>query len=176
MNNDTELTILIEETAVKARVAELAEEISADFKGESVLFLGVLKGSFIFLADLAREVKLAADIGFMAVSSYKDKDTSDGIVSILCDLDRPIEGRNVIVVEDIADTGITLSFLTASLAARNPKKIKVCVLLNKPARRKVEIDPDYIGFEIPDDFVVGYGLDYANRFRNLKGIYKILKI
>ncbi|MDR2400056.1 MAG: hypoxanthine phosphoribosyltransferase [Deferribacteraceae bacterium] len=161
------------EERIKARIKEIAQDINADYSGESVLFVGILKGSFIFLADLVREVSVAADIGFIAVSSYKDKDVSEGIVSILYDLDRPVEGKNVVIVEDIADSGLTLNFLISSVKARTPKSLKVCVLLDKPSRRKVNITPDYIGFQIPDAFVVGCGLDYAGRYRNLKGIYTV---
>jgi hypoxanthine phosphoribosyltransferase len=169
----SELEELISEKEIKKRVRELARDIAADYAGESVLFVGILKGSFIFLADLVREADIQADIGFMAVSSYKDSSVSAGIVSILYDLDRPVEGRNVLVAEDIIDSGITLDFLITTIKARNPKSLKICVLLDKPSRRRVNIVPDYIGFQIPDEFVVGYGLDYANRYRNLRGIYKV---
>jgi hypoxanthine phosphoribosyltransferase len=172
MSDELELSELISEDRIKTRLRQLAQEITADFAGESVLLAGVLKGSFIFLADIAREINLSVDIGFMAVSSYGDRSVSAGVISVLYDLDRPAEGRNVVLVEDIADSGITLDFLVSSIRARNPKSLKVCVLLDKPTRRRVELVPDYIGFTIPDEFVVGYGLDYADRYRNLKGIYK----
>jgi hypoxanthine phosphoribosyltransferase len=172
MSDELELSELISEDVIKTRLRQLAQEITADFAGESVLLAGVLKGSFIFLADIAREINLSVDIGFMAVSSYRDGSVSAGVISVLYDLDRPVEGRNVVLVEDIADSGVTLDFLISSIRARNPKSLKVCVLLDKPSRRRVELVPDYIGFSIPDEFVVGYGLDYANHYRNLKGIYK----
>lgn len=159
--------ILLDEEKIKKRVKELAKEISEKYKDETVMFLGILKGSLIFMADLMREMEIDVTIDFMAVSSYGASTKSSGIVRILKDLDTDIEGKNVIIIEDIIDTGTTLKYLYEYLESRGPKDLRICCLLNKPQRRKVEIFPDYTGFTIPDAFVVGYGLDYAQKYRNL---------
>ncbi|SHF07191.1 MULTISPECIES: hypoxanthine phosphoribosyltransferase [Caloramator] len=166
MNKDLK-KILINEEEIKKRVCELAEDIMRDFKDEELFFIGVLKGSVVFVADLMRCIKNDVTMDFMAVSSYGLSSQTSGVVRILKDLDFDIEGKNVVIVEDIIDTGTTLKYLYEYLKKRNPKELKICCLLDKPERRKVDIKADYIGFTIPDEFVVGYGLDYAERFRNL---------
>ena len=162
--------ILIEAEALRERVEQLAAEISADYAGKSVVLVCVLKGAVLFLADLMRELTVECEVDFMAVSSYGDATESSGVVRVLKDLDRPIEGRHVIVVEDIVDSGRTLSKLLEMLGTRGPASLEVCALLTKPSRREVELDAAYTGFEIPDRFVVGYGLDHAERHRNLPHI------
>jgi len=162
---------LISEDQLKAKVRELAEVISKDYAGKELLVIGVLRGAFIFMADLVRELKVPVTVDFIAVSSYGDATETSGIVRILKDLDENIEGRHVLLVEDIIDTGLTLRYLYEYLQARGPASLRVCTLLDKPERRKVEFQPDYNGFTIPDYFVVGYGLDCGQRYRNLKGIY-----
>lgn len=159
--------ILLSEGKIKERVKELADEISKDYKGGNLLFIGVLKGSVMFIADLMREMKVSVAMDFMAVSSYGVSTKSSGIVRILKDLDADIEGRDVVIIEDIIDTGTTLKYLYEYLGKRNPKSLKICCLLDKPTRRNVDIKADYVGFSIPDAFVVGYGLDYAEHYRNL---------
>ena len=159
--------ILLSEEKIKERVKELADKISSDYKDGNLLFIGVLKGSVMFIADLMREMKVSVAMDFMAVSSYGASTKSSGIVRILKDLDADIEGRNVIIIEDIIDTGTTLKYLYEYLGKRNPKSLKICCLLDKPSRRNVDIKADYVGFSIPDAFVVGYGLDYAEYYRNL---------
>jgi hypoxanthine phosphoribosyltransferase len=166
---------LINEDAIKLRVRELAEMISKDFYGSDILLLGVLKGGAVLLCDLAREIaSCGVEIAFISVSSYENGTVSKGEIKLLSEADTSIEGQNVIIVEDIMDTGFTLSFLAEKLRAKTPKSLKICTLLDKPSRRKVDIKVDYVGFEIPDFFVVGYGLDYANRFRNLRGINRLI--
>jgi hypoxanthine phosphoribosyltransferase len=158
--------ILISADAIDARVAELGAQLSADYAGRDPVLISVLKGSLVFLADLMRAMDLPSSIDLMEVSSYAGTETS-GQVRILKDLSKPIEGRDVIVVEDIIDTGLTLNYLLGYLADRQPASIKICCLLDKPARRLAEISIDYRGFTIPDRFVIGYGLDYEERYRNL---------
>jgi hypoxanthine phosphoribosyltransferase len=158
--------ILISADAIDARVAELGTQLSADYAGRDPVLISVLKGSLVFLADLMRAMDLPSSIDLMEVSSYAGTETS-GQVRILKDLSKPIEGRDVIVVEDIIDTGLTLNYLLGYLADRQPASIKICCLLDKPARRLAEISIDYRGFTIPDRFVIGYGLDYEERYRNL---------
>jgi hypoxanthine phosphoribosyltransferase len=158
--------ILISADAIDARVAELGTQLSADYSGRDPVLISVLKGSLVFLADLMRAMDLPSSIDLMEVSSYAGTETS-GQVRILKDLSKPIEGRDVIVVEDIIDTGLTLNYLLGYLADRQPASIKICCLLDKPARRLAEISIDYRGFTIPDRFVIGYGLDYEERYRNL---------
>ena len=158
--------ILIDADAIGGRVAELGAQLSADYAGRDPVLVSVLKGSLVFLADLMRAMDLPASIDLMEVSSYAGTETS-GSVRILKDLSKPIEGRDVIVVEDIIDTGLTLNYLLRYLAERKPASIKICCLLDKPARRLAEIPIDYRGFTIPDRFVIGYGLDYEERYRNL---------
>ncbi len=152
---------------LQARVRELGEQITRDYEGKSPLFVGVLKGSFVFMADLMRAVDCYCDIDFMAVSSYGSGTTTTGAVKINKDLTYNVEGRDIILIEDILDSGVTLSYLKKYIEARKPSSVKICTLLDKPARRKADIDADYVGFECPDAFIVGYGLDYAERYRNL---------
>jgi hypoxanthine phosphoribosyltransferase len=159
--------ILIEEPALQARIAELGEEISADYTGRDLLLIGVLKGAVFFMSDLMRRLTVPCEIDFMAISSYGASTDSSGVVRILKDLDINIEGRNVLVVEDIIDSGLTLSYLMRNLEAREPASLEVCALLTKPARREIDVDVRYVGFEIPNRFVIGYGLDFAERYRNL---------
>lgn len=166
MKNDIE-SILLSEAQLDAKLTELAAKIDADYAGKSPLFLGILKGSFIFMADLVRKITLPCEMDFMAVSSYGNKSVTTGAVTITKDLNVDIEGRDVILVEDILDSGLTLSYLMKYLENRRPNSMKICALLDKPARRKAPIKADYSGFEIPDAFVVGYGLDYAEKYRNL---------
>ena len=165
--NEAVAEILISQQEIKNRVSELAKQISEDYRGETVMFLGILKGSLVFMADLMREMDIDVTIDFMAVSSYGTSTKSSGIVRILKDLDTDIEGKNVIIIEDIVDTGTTLKYLYEYLKKRGPKDIKICCLLDKPERRKSDVVADYIGYSIPDAFVVGYGLDYAEKYRNL---------
>ena len=159
---------LIEEEALRERVAELGAEISADYVGRDLLLVGVLKGAVFFMADLMRAIDVHCEVDFMAISSYGASTDSSGVVRILKDLDTAIEGRNVLVVEDIIDSGLTLSYLKRTLGARQPTSLEVCALLTKPERREVDVPVRYIGFEIPNRFVVGYGLDFAERYRNLR--------
>src|ERR1700726_2197041 len=164
------LKVLIRRAAIQKRVREVAHEITRDFKGERVHLIGVLKGACIFLSDLVREISLETPMDFIAVSSYGKGNQSSGQVRVLKDLDSSIEGLNVVVVEDILDTGLTLSYLLRVLQQRKPKTLRVAALLDKPSRRIKDVKGDYIGFKIPDEFVVGYGLDYAERYRNLKDV------
>src|SRR5579863_7879853 len=164
------LKVLIRRAAIQKRVREVALRIAKDFKGDRVHLIGVLKGACIFLSDLVREINLETSIDFIAVSSYGKNKESSGQVRLLKDLDSCIQGLNVIVVEDILDTGITLTYLLSVLAQRKPKSLRIAALLDKPSRRIKDVKADYIGFKIPNDFVVGYGLDYAERYRNLKDV------
>jgi hypoxanthine phosphoribosyltransferase len=159
--------VLVTAEALQARVAELGKQISKDYAGRSLLLVGVLKGAVFFLSDLMRYIEGPVEIDFMAVASYGSATDSSGVVRILKDLDAAIEGRDVLIVEDIVDSGLTLQYLLRNLGSRNPGTLEVCALLTKPERRKVELPTRYVGFEIPDRFVVGYGLDYAERYRNL---------
>jgi hypoxanthine phosphoribosyltransferase len=159
--------ILIDEERLRMRVAELGEEISADYAGKEVLLIGVLKGAVFFMADLMRHLDVPCEVDFMAISSYGDSTDSSGVVRILKDLDINIDGRDVLVVEDIIDSGLTLSYLIRTLEAREPASLEVCALLTKPARREIHVPVRYVGFEIPNRFVIGYGLDFAERYRNL---------
>jgi hypoxanthine phosphoribosyltransferase len=161
-------SILIDEDALQSRIAELGEEISSDYAGRDLLLLGVLKGAVFFMADLMRRLTVPCEIDFMAISSYGAATDSSGVVRILKDLDINIEDRHVLVVEDIIDSGLTLSYLMRNLEARNPASLEICALLTKPARREIEVDVRYVGFEIPNRFVIGYGLDFAERYRNLR--------
>ena len=162
--------VLISRDAIAARVVELGAQIDRDLAGESVLLVGVLKGAAIFLSDLARAISIQCTFDFVAVSSYGKGTRSSGAVKLIKDLDHPIEGRNIILVEDILDTGLTLTFLKKFLLAHKPRSFKIAALLDKPSRRKLPIEGDYVGFKIPDEFVVGYGLDYAERYRNLADV------
>ena len=166
MNNNN-IKVLIEESVLQKRVSEIADEISEDFKGESVLLICILKGSIFFTADLARYIKIPVMLDFMSVSSYGNGTESVGEIKLKQDLDDGIMGKNVVIVEDIIDSGNTLNYLTKMLSARKPKCLKICTLLDKPTRRKVNIKVDYTGFEIDDHFVVGYGMDYAQEYRAL---------
>ncbi len=173
MRNDTE-EVLISKEEIETRLKEMGSEISKDYEGKDLLLIGVLKGSFIFLADLIRNIDIPVEVDFMAVSSYGNSTESSGVVRILKDLDSNIEGKDIIVAEDIIDTGLTLNYLIGNLESRGAKSVSVCTLLDKPERRKVDVKTKYKGFDIPDKFIVGYGLDYAQKYRNLDQIY-ILK-
>jgi hypoxanthine phosphoribosyltransferase len=164
------LKVLIRRSAIRKRVRQVARQITKDFHGERVHLVGVLKGACIFLSDLVRELSLDTSIDFIAVSSYGKGKQSSGQVRVLKDLDSSIQGLNVVVVEDILDTGLTLSYLLRILRQRKPKTLRVAALLDKPSRRIKDVKADYIGFKIPNEFVVGYGLDYAERYRNLKDV------
>jgi hypoxanthine phosphoribosyltransferase len=159
--------VLIEEDAVAARVAELGSEISVDYAGKDLLLVGVLKGAVFFMADLMRNLTIPCEVDFMAISSYGASTDSSGVVRILKDLDINIEGRDVLVVEDIIDSGLTLSYLIRNLESRNPSSLEICALLTKPNRREIDVNVRYTGFEIPNEFVIGYGLDFGERYRNL---------
>ncbi|NLI09933.1 MAG: hypoxanthine phosphoribosyltransferase [Elusimicrobia bacterium] len=158
--------ILISQSQIDARVKELAGEINKDYKGKCVFFIGVLKGCFLFLSDLLKEIKLDTNVDFMMVSSYSGTQSS-GVVRTLLDLKQSIEGKHVIIVEDIVDSGLTMNYMLKNLSTRNPKSLEICTLLNKPSCRKIKVPIKYSGFEIPDKFVVGYGLDYNEIYRNL---------
>jgi hypoxanthine phosphoribosyltransferase len=158
---------LIRGDALQRRVCELAQAISRDYAERRLLLVCVLKGAIFFLADLMRQIDIPVEVDFMAVASYGSATDSSGVVRILKDLDMPIEGRDVLIVEDIVDSGLTLQYLLRNLGSRNPASLEVCALLTKPARRKVDLPVRYVGFEIADTFVVGYGLDYGERYRNL---------
>lgn len=165
------LRVLLRRNAIKKRVAEMGKQISRDFKGERVHLIGVLKGAAIFLSDLIREIPLEVSLDFMSVSSYGKGTRTSGEVRLMKDLDTSIEGLNVILVEDILDTGLTLGYICRVLRQRKPKDLKIAALLDKPERRMMkDVRADYVGFEIPNEFVVGYGLDYAERYRNLKDV------
>jgi hypoxanthine phosphoribosyltransferase len=176
----TDLKVLIARDKIAARVSELAAEITKDFAGQSVVFVAVLKGAAIFLADLARQVELDSTFDFIGVSSYGNRPSphqelktgwdSTGEVKLTKDVDQSLRGKNVILVEDILDTGLTLTYLKKLLLAHQPRAFKIAALLDKPSRRRLPLNGDYIGFEIPDEFVVGYGLDYAERYRNLPDV------
>lgn len=159
--------VLISEEALQARITEMAADISADYAGRSVLVIGVLKGAVFFISDLVRRMDVPCEIDFMAVSSYGAATHSSGVVRILKDLDIPIAGRHVLIVEDVIDSGLTLSYLIKNLTSRGPASLEICTLLAKPGYRRLKLSARYIGFELPDVFVVGYGLDYAERHRNL---------
>jgi hypoxanthine phosphoribosyltransferase len=160
------LRVLLSEEQLRTRIAELGARITADYAGKPLKLVGVLKGSFMFMADLARAIDLPLKVDFIGTTSYQGT-TSTGVVRITNDLSRPIDGEHVLLVEDIVDTGLTMQYLLENLATRHPASVKVCALLEKPARAKVQIPIDYKGFSIPDEFVVGYGLDWDGRFRNL---------
>ncbi len=162
--------VLVSEETLKSRVAELGTQITADYRGRSPVLVGVLKGALIFLVDLARAIDLPLEIDFMAVSSYGQSTDSSGVVRIVKDMDSSIEGRDVLIVEDIVDTGLTLRYLREVLETRNPASLRICALLDKKKERKAGVALDYVGFEIPDRFVVGYGFDLADLYRNLSFI------
>jgi hypoxanthine phosphoribosyltransferase len=164
-------SVLVSEEQISARTAELAAEVARDYtptlSGQDLLLVTVLKGAVMFVTDLARAIPLPTQLEFMAVSSYGSSTSSSGVVRILKDLDRDIAGRDVLIVEDIVDSGLTLSWLLRNLATRGPKSLRVCTLLRKPDAVRADVDIAYIGFDIPNEFVVGYGLDYAERYRDL---------
>jgi hypoxanthine phosphoribosyltransferase len=166
MHPDVE-SIIISEEDIRSRIAELGAEISRDYAGQSVLLVAVLRGAALFIADLSREITVPVELDFMAVSSYGSSTKSSGVVRILKDLDELIEGKHVLVVEDILDTGLTLKYLLKNLASRKPASLEVVTLLSKEGKQRVPISCKYIGFTVPDEFVVGYGLDFAERYRNL---------
>ncbi len=159
--------VLLTSDDIAAKVKQLGEQISKDYDGQNLLIIGILKGAVIFMSDLVREIKTPHSFDFMAVSSYGVSTKSSGVVRIMKDLERSIEGYHILIVEDIIDTGLTLKYLLENLRSRKPLSVKVCTLLDKPSRRLVEVQPDYNGFSIPDEFVIGYGLDYNERFRHL---------
>ncbi len=166
--------MLLDEQVIARRVAELADQISAEYEGKKLLLICVLKGAVIFTSDLMRRLKIPVEIDFIAVSSYGSDTASSGVVRILKDLESSIRGKDVLIVEDIVDTGLTLNYLQKNLLSRQPRSLKVVTLLDKPARRQVEFIPDYCGFEIPDRFVIGYGLDFNEDYRQLEGIYVLV--
>ncbi|MBP1757013.1 MAG: hprT [Firmicutes bacterium] len=166
MYQDVE-TILLNESVLATRIHELGEEISKDYAGEEVMLVGILKGASVFMSDLIRQISIPAYIDYMVVSSYGNSAETSGVVRIIKDLEDNIEGKNIIIVEDIIDTGLTLAYLKHNLLSRHPKSLKICTLLDKPARREKEITVDYMGFEVPDEFIIGYGIDYAEKYRNL---------
>jgi hypoxanthine phosphoribosyltransferase len=166
MQNDVG-EILITDDQIREKTAELGRQITKDYRGKNPLLICILKGGLMFLADLMREIDIPVEIDFMAVSSYGDATESSGVVRILMDLDRNIKGRHVLIVEDIIDTGRTLTYIMDNLRTRGPASVRVCTMLDKPARRILDIPIDYVGFEIPDRFVIGYGLDYGEIYRNL---------
>lgn len=161
------IDVLISEEELMKRIKELGEQISEDYKGSEISMICVLKGGVMFMTDLSKEIKPTMSMDFMAVSSYGNETSSTGVVKIVKDLDEPIEGRDVLIVEDIIDSGRTLSYLVKVLEDRNPKSIKIVTLLDKPDRRVVDVDVEYVGFTIPDLFVLGYGLDYMQNYRNI---------
>lgn len=164
------MQILLSRDEIAAAVARIGKQITADFAGQSVVLIGVLKGACMFLSDLARQIELNATFDFIAVRSYGTKKESGGEVQLIKDVTTPLHGENIILVEDILDTGLTLTFLKNMLLAHQPRALKIAALLEKPSRRVAPIQADYVGFTIPDKFVVGYGLDYAERYRNLADI------
>src|SRR6476620_4499760 len=166
----TDMEVLITRKQIADGVARIGQEITRDFAGQTVILLGVLKGACLFLSDLARQIELDATFDFIAVRSYGTKKESAGEVQLIKDVTTPLEDKNVILVEDILDTGLTFTFLKKLLMARKPRTLKFAALLDKPSRRQQPVEADYVGFKIPDKFVVGYGLDYAERFRNLPDI------
>ena len=159
---------LVTSEELQRRIAELGSEISRDYSGRDLVMVGVLKGAVLFIADLMRHLTVPCEIDFMAVSSYGSQTDSSGVVRILKDLDAPIEDRDVLIVEDIIDSGLTLQYLLRNLRARSPRTLEVCALLTKPERRRVDLPTRYVGFEIPDRFAIGYGLDHGQRYRNLE--------
>jgi hypoxanthine phosphoribosyltransferase len=167
MDNDID-HVLVSEQQLREKVCALGAQISRDYAGKNLLLVSILKGAVVFMADLMRAVTIPCSIDFMVVSSYGGANTTTtGLVKIIKDLDSDLTGRDVLIVEDILDTGVTLSHLVPMLRMRNPQSVKICTILDKPSRRKTEISPDYCGFEIPDEFAVGYGLDYDEKYRNL---------
>ncbi len=169
-NIHKDFPILFTEREIAERTAEIGRQIDVDYAGQSVVLVGVLKGAAIFLSDLARAINVECTFDFVAVSSYGKGQRTSGAVKLIKDLDQPIEGKNIIIVEDILDTGLTLGFLRSLFERHNPGSLRVAALLDKPSRRLVQIEADYVGFQIPNHFVIGYGMDYAERFRNVRDI------
>jgi hypoxanthine phosphoribosyltransferase len=167
-------TTLVTSEEIEEKVRELGERITEDYHDEDLLLVGILRGAVVFLSDLMRSLELSCEIDFMDVSSYGAETTTSGVVRILKDLEEDITDRHVLIIEDIIDTGLTLSYLTRILGARKPASLEICTLLSKPSRRQANIDVKYLGFEVPDEFVVGYGIDFAGRYRNLRDI-RVLK-
>lgn len=166
MKSDIE-EVLYTEEQLREKIKELGKQISEDYKGKDLILIGILKGSVMFMADLMKEIDIFCSMDFMAVSSYGSSTQSSGVVKIIKDLDFPIEGKDVLIVEDIIDSGVTLAYLKDYLNSRKPNSLEIVALLNKPDRRKAKVSPKYIGFQVPDYFLVGYGLDYAEKYRNL---------
>lgn len=161
------LRVLLSEEEIHAKVKEMGKKITEDYKNSNLMLVTVLKGAVVFLADIMREIDVPAEIDFMVVSSYGSGVKSSGVVKIVKDLDVPLEGKDILIVEDILDSGLTLSYIKELLASRGPRSIKIATLLDKPSRRKVDLQADYVGFSVPDEFVIGYGLDYDEKYRNL---------
>lgn len=167
------MEVLFSRERIRERVAELGRQIDRDYAGEQIVLVGVLKGAAIFLADLARSISVDNTFDFVAVSSYGKEQQSSGAVKLIKDLDEPVNGKHVIVVEDILDTGLTLNFIRRLLEQHQPKSLRIAALLDKPSRRVEKIEADYVGFTIPNEFVIGYGMDYAEQYRNLPDIYRM---
>ena len=165
--------VLVRSEEIQRKVGELGESITRDYKGEGLLLVGILRGAVVFLSDLMRCLRLPCEIDFMEVSSYGAGTTSSGVVRILKDLEEDITDRHVLIVEDIIDSGLTLSYLRRTLLARKPASLEICALLSKPSRRQVDLEVRYLGFEVPDEFVVGYGIDFAGAYRNLPDIHTL---
>ena len=168
--------VLVTSREIETKIRELGERISEDYRGEEPLLVGILRGAVVVMSDLMRRIDLPCEIDFMEVSSYGMGTSSSGVVRILKDLREVITGRHVLIVEDIVDTGLTLSYLRRSLLARKPASLEICALLTKPSRRRVALDVRYVGFEVPDEFVVGYGIDYAGAYRNLSDIHALAPV
>lgn len=169
MHADVE-RVLVSEQEIQRKIREMGEQISRDYAGKDLVVVGILKGAALFTSDLFRAIQIPAQLDFMRISSYGASTKSTGVHRVLLDLDYPLDGRHVLLVEDIVDTGLTIKFLKENLGQRNPASLKVAALLDKPSRRKVEVGIDYLGFEVPDYFVVGNGLDYSEKYRNLRDI------
>ena len=161
------LRVLLSEEEIRVKVKEMGQKITEDYKNSNLMLVTVLKGAVVFLADVMRQIDVPAEIDFMVVSSYGSGVKSSGVVKIVKDLDVPLEGKDILIVEDILDSGLTLSYIKELLASRGPRSIKIATLLDKPSRRKVDLQADYVGFSVPDEFVIGYGLDYDEKYRNL---------
>ncbi len=165
--NTENVRVLIEEEKIQKRISELCDEINRDFGDEPLIVIGILKGGFVFMADIVRKLKMPTELHFMKVSSYGGGTKTSGTVAVKLDIDRDITGKNVLIIEDIIDSGYTMREVRKMLIGRGAKCLKLCSCLSKPSRREVDVDIEYLGFEIPDEFVVGYGLDYAEKYRNL---------
>lgn len=163
--------VLVTKEEIQKKVCELGTRITNDYKGEDLILIGVLKGGFMFMADLVREIRIPIEMDFIAVSSYGSSTKSSGVVQLIKDVDIPLTGKHVIIVEDIIDTGLTLTYLKEMLTARNPLSVKICSIFDKPSRRKVDLKAEYTGITVPDEYVVGYGLDYNGILRNLPDLY-----